>query len=227
MIWSALPGTDNDHQERYLQRKFKRLIISEAMLKNAITSAVTHWNARMQEIESKLLVDIHVDLETLAGSDSLPTLSAATLSTRFNGSIRDAMKSSSEHTVALAGQLALGGVTTSIVQRILTRSAISGGVLSVGAVGSVASLGLSLIISIIIDKIISVFWDWYADPRGSLVSALRRRIVDVRDELINGPVDPANGIRSGGLRDELTAMTVERSRLRRTAIRSAVEFPKI
>jgi hypothetical protein len=108
-------------------------------------------------------------------------------------------------------------ITAEVLTKVAVQMGVSAGILGSGAAASAPTLGLSLALSLIVDEIISWVWDWYADPRGTLVTRLNDKLDGMNRLIVEGSKDVQ------GLRSRLDARSRQRAKLRAAAVMSVLQ----
>jgi len=207
-----LPFTDPGHHAVFVRQAFARQLFSAEQLQHTIEHLVRALADDWAGIENQLLVRVEADLSNWPrpGLASRPDEKALIEAhdRAVVGSVDQIRASVSANLAADATSL----VASEAVAWSALRMAASGGILGTGATGSWATLGISLVVGLAMDQIVSWLWDWWADPRGTLRTALNARLDRLKHDLIEG--DAAEP----GLRHGLQRAARERASLRRAAV---------
>jgi hypothetical protein len=94
---------------------------------------------------------------------------------------------------------------------------VSAGILGTGTASSCATFGIGIVVAVIVDEIVSRVWDWYADPKGNLTTALDAKL----DELHGLIVDGSEGVT--GLRARLRQFAKQRSVVRQKVVADVLQ----
>ena len=155
---------ETDAHDRYIQECFNRHIFKPEELTAVIESAVSQFVSKLQARENKLLVDLRADLgdEGLGAMAALPSLRTdEAFRRRYEALIEQVAPALSRDIgVEITKELLDWRVASPIVMRIgsglAARLGVSGAILSGGAYAGPASLGISVVVSLLVDR----FLDW-------------------------------------------------------------------
>ncbi len=206
-----LPFVRGDHSG-FLQSRFREHLFSPEQLQQVIEQVVRSFLAELDSVDSRLLVDVRADLSDLPPVLPLHQLDDA----RLEESFQQILKRIHEDVVTDAsrnvGQTVVSLVTGEVLTRVALRMGISASVLGGGAASSLGTLGIGFAVGLIVDQLVSVIWDWWADPRGQLAAELDHRFQDLRRLLVDGDHEQP------GLRAQLLRLAHERMTHRRRAL---------
>ncbi len=102
---------------------------------------------------------------------------------------------------------------------VIVSLSVSAGILGVGTASSAETLGIGLVVSLLVDQIVSWVWDWWRDPVGDLTVKMNEKLDQIHGLIVNGV-----GI-SPGLRQRLEELSKKRAALRRAAISGLLQPP--
>ncbi|XZE53596.1 hypothetical protein SH139x_005351 [Planctomycetaceae bacterium SH139] len=186
LVADATPFTGSGRHDVYMREQFSQHLFSPADLETHLRQTVVGIAAELERIENSMLVDLRADLASRNYATALSTLSDDEIKASFVKTLATTKQHAKADMVGDVVTLASAVVIERIVARTLAnlarKSATSGTVLSAGAAGSWASLGLSMAAAVVIDYVISKIWDWVFDPAGSLRTVIDQQL----DELANG-----------------------------------------
>lgn len=99
-------------------------------------------------------------------------------------------KATQESALVDVGQFVVDAVAAKITARVLAstarRVATSAGMIGVGVKASPYTLGASLLIALILDSLVSMIWDWWADPKGKLEEKLTSELESLKHQILLG-----------------------------------------
>ncbi|TVQ04253.1 MAG: hypothetical protein EA381_00505 [Planctomycetaceae bacterium] len=184
----AIPGTGSGRQETLLREAFERHVFADADLERQLTGMATRLTARIEGIESELLVTIRADLAKAGiDFDLQTTRDAAAARTQAQGLASTASAHSlADDAALLAVSLVIERVLRNLATRIAARLGSSGVVIGAGASASVVSCGVSLAAALVIDQVLSTIWDRIQDPTGTLEQALSDQMTLLQVEILLG-----------------------------------------
>lgn len=159
--------------------------VVEAKAKGDDTELKKHFDKTLQEhfcsaqdcqketahVIAELLRDWEEIEDTLARQSECPTLSHGRKEEAVSGKSVKTGNYKSELEKQIAGEIAsmVGG---EVAGAVITRLAVSAGILGAGAVGSLESAGISLVAGIVVDAAVS----WYTDTEGKIKTSLDAEI---------------------------------------------------
>jgi len=194
-IHSKLPwGDDNEHR-RYLCQQFETRIFSGEELRREVELATGNYVGTLQAIENELLIQVRADLEDLPAS-ALPQCRTQVQFQReyerlLAAVARDLAAQLKSDLVREAGSMVgadvAGAIALRVASTVLARLGVSGGVLSVGAGSSWATLGIGLVAAIVVD--LGIDWGMKAlgnDPVGQIAQKVDATLVRVQTLLLEG-----------------------------------------
>ena len=120
------------------------------------------------------------------------------------------------HSVAAEALVVI--ITAQIATQVAARLSVSTGILATGAAWSWQTLGISLIIGIAVDQVVSVISNWWSDPVGGLTTELHRKLDDIHTLIVHGSAS------SPGLRKQLQAFCQHRTEVRKKALLTPLEW---
>jgi hypothetical protein len=211
-VADRVPGARGDRHEEFLKAAFARRLFSEDDLVRALEQSCTGFAARIEAAENRMLVRLQADLGDLPAG-TIPGFDRPEQTPEsFSRAIDAAMGRVGAEVRADVATLLVSFVAQEFAAQGLVRLGVSAGVLSAGAGASWGTFGLSLVAGVIVDQLITVAWDWWADPRGELSAEMNRKLTELERILLDGQDDQL------GLRGRLRAFALERDRIRRRAL---------
>jgi hypothetical protein len=228
--WALVKGTlgGGDAHRKFLADAFKQHVFTQDELKGAMESAVRAYLADLEGVESEMLVLLRADLESIGGSESLsPDLRSDEAFRREYRKLADQvggeMKMDFGVTVGrevgllvaseLATQAALQACRT-----VAAEMGVEGGLLGAGAVSSLETLGVGLVIAVILDYVIdAVFKAAGYDPAAKIAAQVRESLDEMEAALTRDPWFFSSR-KTGALRQQLQKVHEARSKLRRQTI---------
>lgn len=183
-----VPFTKGNRHEEYLKAKFNEMVFSDEQLVKVVKDTVADYLRRLENIDNKMLVDIRADLPDIAEGSILQTLDEQRLLETYREMIEKVRRlyasKSANDIGANAVSFAAGEITSQVLGQIAVRLGISSGILVSGAGSSLVTLGIGQVVAFIVDYIIAIIWDWYADPKGNLAADIVRGIDSIRNETV-------------------------------------------
>jgi hypothetical protein len=194
-----------DH-ERFVHGKFEEHIFTSIALQQQIRQIVGNYMKELDNIESQMLVRIRADVPDSQAEYPIAALNNDQLRLKFNDAMDKAIQavkaSGADHVKFLA--------TTVVVEQVLYQVAaqmgISAGIYTISTIPSIATVGLSVVVGVAIDAVVSRVWNWWSNPQEKLTSD------------INSQLDGMMQLTAKNLRNKLTAAAEERAEVRKAVV---------
>ncbi|MER3441572.1 MAG: hypothetical protein C4296_09400 [Gemmataceae bacterium] len=188
---------------------FGKTLFTEEELKQFVEGRVSAFLNEVESIESRMLVELRLDLEQIAELD-FGTLSEQKFRDLYERHLHKVTQSTGGAAVEEIGRqigtFVASEVATQIVRAMLVRMGLISG-------GTVSTLGIGLVAGIIVDLV----WDYFADTRGELITHTENILREMENGLCEGTeVYP-------GLERILEQIAKRRADLRRKAIHHMLE----
>ena len=213
---SHLPWGDPNEHSRYTAVQFQRFIFSEKEVRQAVTSAVAEYNAGVAEIENRMLTKVRLDLAGFPQEAVGRLTEESVLHARFTtalssvgGGVAFGLKMDA---AGLGTSLIVGVIVDRVIAAAITRLAVSGGMLGLGAGSAVETAGIGLVVMIGVDWVVGKV----TDPEGKIAAEISASIEDLKRALCNGDA------KCPGLRGELAAAGRKRATLQQEALRQMI-----
>jgi hypothetical protein len=212
LVVDYVPFTSSARHETFIRKKFEEYVFKPEELEDAIKQAVDRYLKHVESIEGLMLVNIRADVADFPMTSLIKQSDQSRLAHVYDEAlIRAAKATGASLRTDLATEL-VSAITTVLLRQIAARLGVSAGVLGTGAASSWATMGISLLASVIVDSVISWVWDWYADPKGNLATDLNLKLDEINRLIVDGADDVE------GLRTRLHAFAKQRATIRRQAI---------
>lgn len=201
----------DDRHKIFISEKFKEHIFKPAQLEDAVKQEVKSYLAHMRNIESKMLVNMRADIADIPATYPLAKLDDKQLQEAYDQVLsRTISATGSDLRNDIAKQL-VSFIAGEVLVLVAVRLGVSAGILGVGTTTGPATLGITVIVSLIVEQIVSLVWDWWADPKSDLATELNRKI------------DEMNRVTVDGLRNRLLQFSRERATSRKAAVLSLLQ----
>ena len=211
LLSDYVPFTSKNEHQRFVKREFERHLFSAPRVEKLLERVVSAYLRDLASIESKMLVELRADLEML--EVEFPGLRSESIS--LDRSLGKMLLEAEQASYAALRSDVANLVVASVLTKIAMRMASSATILSIGGVSGTVTMGVGFIVSLIVDQVVSVVYEWWADPVGDLSSDLRRHIRVVRRLVLVGDASH-NG---GGVRQELQKIHNKRAQVRRSLLK--------
>ena len=212
LIIDYVPYTDGGRHERYIRNRFEHHVFKSDDLGEVIQESISGYLAALQDIENRMLVKMRADVADLP-STALPEFADNdVLEDAYAAALKTAADSSQVELRADVAREVAAMVAGEVLSFVAVKLGVSTGILSAGAGSSWATLGLSFLVSLIVDQVVSWVWDWWADPKGELAAKMNDQLDSILNLMISGDAE------NPGLRDRLGIIATERKRLREAAL---------
>lgn len=216
--WKFVVGyvKGNDDHRRYLADRLAARVLApeqlELMLKYVVQAYLTYLN----DLDAMVLVHLKADLANIPASSFSAGFDQSRIEQAMRTAIGDALRAFQAEFPRSIGQ----EIVSCIAGDALTVAGIelgtSAGILTAGAGSGTVTFGVGLVISLIVDRIISWAYEKYADPCGTLSDKLNETLTQLEEGIINGLDNEP------GLKKRLLDYGARRSQARKTAIHSVV-----
>ena len=211
LIQDALPFTRNDRHKEFLKGKFEESVFKPEQLEEAVKQVVKGYLTRVRSIEGRMLVELRIDAGDLPASSLLEQDDR-----QLQASYDSALAKAIEESGAKVQDDVAAGIASTVAGEVLTQVAlrlgVRAGILGAGAASGALTLGVGLVVSVILDQIVSFVWDWFADPKGNLANEINRQLDEMNRLLVDGSTDVK------GLRERLRESARERAGIRKTIV---------
>jgi hypothetical protein len=212
LVADHIPYAGAGRHAAFLREQFDRQLFTVAQLNERIQAAIRGYLRSEREIEDRLLVRLHQDLDDIPAA--LPDAGLDLDAVRV---ILD--RAMAEATVRVQAGLQLDVAREIVVlasAEILTRLAVRTAVPASLAGSGPWTFGLGLAAAVAADQALAWSWDRWTDPRGQLVEVLDASLDELRRRVLDGtPEGP-------GLRKRLVALARERAARWRAVVLKAV-----
>lgn len=213
---SHLPWGDQKVHSRYTAAQFERLIFSEKEIRQEVASSVAEYNVGVAEIENRMLTKVRLDLVGFPQEVVGRLTEESALRVRFASALSSASKGVAFGLkidgAGLGTSLIVGVVVDRVIAAAITRLAVSGGMLGLGAGSALETAGIGLVVMIGADWVIGKV----TDPEGKIVAEVCASIEDLKRALCNGDA------KCPGLRGEFAAAGRKRAAIQQEAIRQMI-----
>lgn len=219
LVADNLPLTSRDRHQKFIRAKFEEYISQEAQLEATVQRIVKRYVADVRSIESKMLVDLRADVADFPSTYVLAQIDANKLQAAYDEAIARAIEATRSDLRADITTELVSTIAGEVLTQVAVRVGVSAGILGTGAASGWVTLGVGVPVALIVDYIVSLVWDWYADPKGNLARDLDNKLDEMHRLIADGSTDVK------GLRSLLEDFARERARVRRQAVLSLLRPP--
>lgn len=212
----ALPFTRDDRLKEYITQCFHEDIFSPSDLEKALQDILALYLKEVESIENEMLVNIQQDIPDLPASSIMRTTPPESLGKIFQTLLVQTAESAHSDLARCIGREAVSFIAGEILGEIAVEMATSAGILSVGGSTAAATFGLSVIAAIIVDQVVTWIWDWYADPKGEVATAICAQIDNIENLIIQGDEN------TPGFRAQLLKINQERAKIRQKTVQQMI-----
>ena len=213
LAWDALPFTANTRHKEYLRNEFDLHVFRATDLQSTIERCLNRFEQAIVSAESEMLVRLNADSPDLP-SYPKKQIDHVALNRECLAIISRSEKATQESVVKGVSQLIIAEITQRVLTQVTASLARSLGLYGIGSMLAPETFGASIVAAILIDSLIGWIWNWFADPRGNLISELNRKIAFIESVLTEG----TDG--KGGLKHEMNKYAKERRSIRDQAVRN-------
>ena len=217
LIVDYVPFTRGGRHEAFIREKFEKHIFNPEQFEEVVGQAVASYLKHVESIESKMLVDIRTDVADFPTAYIISQMDDSKVRASYEDAIKRALEASGGSLRTDVATEIVSIIAGEVLTQVAVRLGVSAGVLGTGAASTWATFGIGFVVSVIVDQIVTIVWDWYADPRGNLTNELKMKLGQIHRLVVDG----STGV--GGLRDRLRQFAKDRSELRETAVLSLLQ----
>jgi hypothetical protein len=207
--------TQNGDHPRFLKERFESMVFVQDDLDRAVRGVVANYLRRLDHVEAQMLVRMKADLATLPETSMTGDL-APGLSKRLESVIREAVTATQTELQATVGLEIVSYLAGEVVTQATLQLATSSGILGAGALSGTTTFGVSLVVGLIVDQIVTEIYNEAVDPVGKLSGTLNERLTEMERLILDGTTDKP------GLVKALAEIAARRSVARRQAIHGAL-----
>ena len=212
IVADATPFTRGDRHREYLKEQFELQVLNGDDLTKAIQQAVTEFLANIRSIESKMLVDLRVDVEDLPHTYGLGMMNADEVQSQFDAAIVNAMQVSGYDLRSNISSQLVSIIVGEVLTHVAVRLGLSAGILGTGAASGWATFGVGVIVGLVIDQLVSAIWNRISDPTKNLEEELNFQLKMMQRIICYGDDN------TKGLEQHFEEIANSRAELRRTAV---------
>jgi hypothetical protein len=212
IVADATPFTRGDRHAEYLKEQFEKQVLKGEELTKAIEQAVTEFLADIRNTESKMLVDLRVDVEDLKSTYNLGLIHPAEVQSHFDAAIENATLVSGYDLQSNISSQLVSIVVGEVLTQVAIRLGVSAGILGTGAATGWVTFGVGVIVGLVIDQIVSAIWTHISDPQKNLEDELKFQLKVMQRMICFGDND------TKGLAQHFEEIAKTRAELRRVAV---------
>jgi hypothetical protein len=208
--------TNKGDHPRFLRDKFDEIVFSQPQLNQLVESVVANYIRHLEDVESQMLVRMKADLANMSEDGFSGSIDQQSLAAALDGALRAAVAASQGDLQASVGLEIASWIAGEIIGQAAVQLATSSGIIGTGAAAGPMSFGLTLVVGLAIDQVISEIYNQAYDPVGELSRTLNGHLTTMEQLVLEGKPD------APGLITRLGQFSTQRGTARREAIRSAV-----
>lgn len=211
----CLWGT-SDH-EQFLMSKFEEMVLSSVQLETLIQECIARVQSHAEAVESQMLIDLRADLEGFVECPLTAAHSSEELQRLFAKSLAMAQSAAVNDVSAAVGREVVSLVAGEVLSHVAIQLGVNAGILGSGAASGWATFGVGLVAGIVVDEIVTLAYDAYADPTGELARTINAQLERMRHLIVEGSDEHP------GLRRRLEEYLQRRASLRNAAVLQLLE----
>ncbi len=212
LVADSIPYTQGNRHSEYLRSKFEEFVFTPEQFEKVIRQSVDGYLAELRSIESKMLVDLKADLDDFPADSVLRRFDATQWQESFDDAIAKATTAASDQIGSDVATQLVSIITGEVLAQVAVRLGVSSGILTTGAASGWATFGVGVAIGLVIDQLVTIAWDHWADPKGKLTKQLNMKIQEINILIRNGDSQVQ------GLRTRFRQIADQRAVLRGDAI---------
>lgn len=205
-----IPFVEDDKSQKYITDCFEETIFNDEKIKDIIERSLKDYFKEVEDVESMMLFNLREDLPDVS-TGVFRELSYDSLLEQFK-------KQQNGLTTQLTGvvdQETVGSLINFVVTEVLTLVAtnliVSSGILGTSGATAPETFGISIVLGIVADALVSFTWNKIKDPKGKLVRIMNEELDKTEKLIIYGEGETWQGLRSylENLNDTRTAQRKE------------------
>ena len=222
VIKQFVPYSKKGEHERYIAELFEKHIFKKEVLPKEIAQVVQTYLRDVESIESTMLVRIRSDIADLAPSAALSDNEVNEFNHLFEKTIQTAIRTTQTHATQSVSTEIEMLIASEILTGVVVKLGTSAGILGTSGALSLKTLGISLVIGVIVDWIVSKIWNWWSDPQGELAKHIADKLDDLHSLIVDGAAERGENDAPPvvGLRDRLHQLARERTQIRNNSLLS-------
>lgn len=218
-----IPGTKGGRHDQYLRGEFERILFTPAQLEQVVTRSIRSYQLQIEGIENEMLVRIRAGAREFPDNYQLAAISKDELESNYEQAIaRVIAKSQNDFARSASGEV-VSLIAGEVLTQVAVRLGISAGILGTGAAASPYTLGIGIVVGVIVDQLVTLAWDWAADPKAELTKELNKKFDEIRSIILDGPPAAKDAKPEPGLRARLRTYSEQRGEIRRQAVLEMLE----
>ena len=190
-----IPWTSQARLRQHLETSFATHFFKPEDLSKAIETASERFGGELESIESRMIVRLRAEIESLPDSRRPDAVTPAHLGERMRLELEKArgkvLGANAEHGAVLAGGTVASGVAgpvlvaamESAIAAVLARTA---GPTAAATTGTGMGGPLGFVKFLAVEMLVEWVWDWWTDPRGRLATQLDDRLKSMEKAIIEG-----------------------------------------
>ena len=212
IVADAVPFTRGDRHEEFLKKQFESQVLSGSKLERAVEQSVVEFLAEIRSVESKMLVDLRADMESISKDYNIETWRAEEIQLHFDEALARASRIAGIDLQSNIHSQIVSIVVGEVLTQVAIRLGVSAGILGTGAASGWVTLGVGVVVGIIIDQIVMTIWNQWSDPKADLVNVLTKQLSMMQGFICYGDET------TQGLLQHFEIIAKTRSQLRRAAV---------
>lgn len=208
--------TQRGEHSQFIQEKFDSLIFSQAQLKQLVESVVANYLRHLEDVESQMLVRMKADLAQVPEGSAYGAPDYQLISQRLDVVMQSVVAATKADLAGDVGVEVVSWIAGDLVQQAAIHLATSTGILGTGALSGPASLGVTLVLSLAVDQLVSEIYNQTVNPKGKLSDTLNAQLAEMERLILEGTPE------APGLIVSLSQFSAKRGSARRDAVHGAL-----
>ena len=205
-----------EQHPQLLKERFDSMVFSQAQLDAVVEQVVATYLRHLDDIESQMLVRLEADLSNLPTDSFAPTMDRAALTQTLEAALRDAVNAAQGELKAAVGRELASWIAGEILTHATIQLATSSGILGTGAASGTVTFGVSVVVGLIVDAIVTEIYNRVYDPAGELTKRIDSHLYDLERLILEGSPN------APGLVPRLRDYASQRGNSRRAALHNVV-----
>ena len=177
--WNYLFSSEEEYK-KYLLEQFAKKVLNPQELKKAVGQCIALYLQECQNIDNELFLSLRADVPDLERQ----AVHAEAFSGQVDRAMAEILKRSGDKVwESLVWDSGVGSVAVFLGEEfivyVITQVASRAGLLAISGAGGWQTLGLSIVVGLILDRL----WKWFSDPEGDLAGKLNQKLDQLHQEL--------------------------------------------
>jgi len=214
-----IPFGKQDAHKEFLQAKFEEYLFKREHFEAVVRQIVQGYLRQVASSEGKMLVGLRADVADFTATYALASVDENRLQEVYESALHQIVDSTGERVQKKVGEDTVEALTADVLTFIALRLGVRAGILAAGAASAPATFGVSVIVGLIVDQIVTYIWEGYSNPTGDLTEEVDRKLDEMQRLVVDGPSG------TDGLGEQLRKHARDRAEWRRQSVLILLQPP--